>query len=189
MKIDKQWIEKINQLEFKNDVAIVENSNFVFAIKRITDFYNNNDLSFSIMVYNSKHGKYCIENFTYNELTFFYIEIVDNSLLNLMYKDGNEIIGITYKILNDSIIDFKRIYENKEVIFDKPLSFTIEQAKNLFVFETSNNEFNEFYYNLNGKVLYKVLKDKSGSKLKQINYINNLDDVKVIRYFKNGYLK
>ena len=48
-----------------------------------------------------------------------------------MYKDGNEIIGITYKILNDSIIDFKRIYENKEVIYDKPLSFTIEQAKNL----------------------------------------------------------
>ena len=189
MKIDKQWVEKINQLEFKNDVAIVEHSNFTFAVKRITDFYNtNNEFNFGVMIYNSKQGKYCIENFTYNELTFFYVEIVDNNLLNLMYKDGNEIIGITYKILNDSIIDFKRIYENKEVIFDKPLSFTVEQAKNLFVFETSNNEFNEFYYNLNGKVLYKVLKDKSGSKLKQVNYFNNLDDVKVIRYFKNNYL-
>ena len=189
MKIDKQWVEKINQLKFKNDVAIVEHSNFTFTVKRIADLYNiNNRFNFSIMVYKNKQNKYHIENFTYNELTFFYIEIVDNSLLNLIYKDGNEIIGITYKILNDSIIDFKRIYENKEVIFDKPLSFTVEQAKNLFVFETSNNEFNEFYYNLNGKVLYKVLKDKSGSRLKQVNYFNNLDDIKVIRYFKNNYL-
>ena len=78
MKIDKQWIEKINQLEFKNDVAIVENSNFVFAVKRITDLYNtNNEFNFGIMVYKNKQGKYHIENFTYNELTFFYIEIVN----------------------------------------------------------------------------------------------------------------
>ena len=189
MKIDKQWIEKINQLEFKNDVAIVENSNFVFAVKRITDLYNtNNEFNFGIMVYKNKQGKYHIENFTYNELTFFYIEIVNNFLLNLMYKDGNEIIGITYKIVNNSIIDFKRIYENKEVIFNKPLSFTAEQAKNLFVFESSNNEFNEFYYNLNGKVLYKTLRDKSGLKLKQVNYFNDLDDIKAIGYFKNDYL-
>ena len=181
MKISELWIEKINQLEFKNDVAIVEHLNFTFAVKRITDFYNaNNKFNFSIMVYNRKQNKYHVENFTYNELTFFYIEIVNNFLLNLMYKDGNEIIGITYKILNNSIIDFKRIYENKEVIFNKPLSFTVEQAKNLFVFESSNNEFNEFCYNFNGKVLYKTLRDKSGLKLKQVNYFDNLDDVKVI---------
>ena len=94
MKISEQWIEKINQLEYKNDVAIVEHLNFTFAVKRIVDFYNaNNKFHFSIMVYNRKQNKYHVENFTYNELTFFYIEIVFLLLplenLTLSYKAGN----------------------------------------------------------------------------------------------------
>ena len=154
MKISDQWIEKINQLEYKNDVAIVEHSNFAFVIKRILDPCDK--FSFSIMVYNRKQDGYYIENFTYNGLTFFYIEIVNDNLFGLMYKNENAIIGITYKIL--------------------------------FVFKILNSELNEFYYNIGGKVLYKILRDKLGLKIKQIKYFFDSDKIKTIHHFKSNYL-
>lgn len=190
MIIENEFIKKINDLKFNEDnICTINEDDYIFVIK-----INKLTKITSINVYKSKHDRYELTNYNSKNFSFFSLELYRNSFMKIIKFDKDNIIEATYNYnYNISTIYIKSLafYENRELIFDKPVFMNSEFITDILKYRDMKKESNKKIYFANGNLYSEHWKDQKGNDIKKINYhyyeeINKKPAIKSEYYFKNN---
>ena len=115
MKINYDYINKLRDLEYKNDnsnIIKLKVNDYIFSIKK--DIFAD---EYVINVFKEKNGRYYYENYESENFKFFCLEIKLNSRIEVLYNEKDAIISDIYFFKEFDNIDLgvKTFFKQKNI--------------------------------------------------------------------------